>query len=397
MIAKQSIGKSFQGALAYNLKKMDQEKPEAKAELLATNFSSMKLEEMKKELAVMKAMNPRLTRNTWHTSLNFAIGEHLTNAKMKAIAEEYMTRMGFDNNLYCIFRHHDAGHPHCHILALRNRFDGTVVSDSQNYRQSETIVRELEQKYQLQVARNSRRSANKAPDKDELEMMQRTGKTSHKLILQEKVSEALKQSRTLDQFIRQLEKQGVHVLFNQASTGRVSGISYHMPGFRIRGQALGNHYKWGSIIKQIDYEQSRDGQAIRQANRRTTAQYGQKNGDGSERNHQQSQSTKGGVDQDYGRSAKPGSIPRFQNAGIGGANSPAKQTANEHGFDLQRAKDASEDLDHHLSGLRHSGSSGGNHVNPAAFILPVSDEDEATDRKRKWKNRDERRKIGRGI
>jgi hypothetical protein len=36
---------------------------------------------------------------------------------MKNIAEEYMTRMGFDNNLYIIFRHHDSNHPHCHILA----------------------------------------------------------------------------------------------------------------------------------------------------------------------------------------------------------------------------------------------------------------------------------------
>lgn len=385
MIAKQSIGKSFQGALAYNLKKMEQEKPEAKAELLATNFSSMNLEEMKKELAVMKAMNPRLTRNTWHTSLNFAVGEHLTNAKMKAIAEEYMTRMGFDNNLYCIFRHHDAGHPHCHILALRNRFDGTVVSDSQNYRQSENIVRELEQKYQLQVARDSRRSTNKAPDKDELEMMQRTGKASHKLILQEKVSEALRQTRTLDQFIRQLEKQGVNVLFNQASTGRVSGISYHLPGFTIRGQALGNRYKWGSIIQQIDYEQSRDGQAIRQANSRTTAKYGQKNGNGSERNHQQHQGTTPNVEHDDRQSAQIGSIPRQQAFGTGGENSPDNQTAKDHGDDLQRTKDGSEDLDHHLPGLRHPGSSGSHHPDPAAFIPPVSDEDEATDNKRKWR------------
>jgi hypothetical protein len=187
------------------------------------------------------------------------------------------------------------------------------------------------------------------------------------------------------------------VLFNQASTGRVSGISYHMPGFRIRGQALGNHYKWGSIIKQIDYEQSRDGQAIRQANHRTTATYGQKGAGGDERNHQRHQSTKRGVEHDYRQSEKPGNIPHYQSTGIGGANSPAKQTANEHGFDVQRAKDASEDMDRHLSGLRYSGSSGGHHVNPVAFIPPVSDEEDATDNKRKWKNRDEKRKIGRGI
>jgi hypothetical protein len=75
----------------------------------------------------------------------------------------------------------------------------------------------------------------KAPNKDELEMMQRTGKPSRKLLLQHQVKEALKKSETISQFINNLEKQNINVLFNQAITGRVSGITYLMPGFKIRG------------------------------------------------------------------------------------------------------------------------------------------------------------------
>jgi hypothetical protein len=86
-----------------------------------------------------------------------------------------------------------------------------------------------------------------------------------------------------------------------------------------------------------------------------------------------------------------------QASGTGSENSTDHPTANEHGLDVQRAKDASEDLDRHLPGVRHTGSSGSHHINPAAFISLVSDEDEVTDNKRKWKNRDEKRKIGRGI
>ena len=78
----------------------------------------------------------------------------------------------------------------------------------------------------------------------------------------------------MSQFINNLEKQSINVLFNQASTGRVSGITYLIPGFKIRGQALGNQFKFGSITKQIYYEQSRDGQAISQANSRTRAKFG---------------------------------------------------------------------------------------------------------------------------
>lgn len=42
--------------------------------------------------------------------------------------------------------------------------------------------------------------------------------------------------------------------------------------------------------------------------------------------------------------------------------------------DIQRTKDATEDLDRHLPGFRHTGSSGSHHPNPAAFIPPVSEE-----------------------
>jgi hypothetical protein len=105
------------------------------------------------------------------------------------------------------FRHHDSNHPHCHILATRNRFDGTVVSDSNNYRRSEKIVRELEKKYNLQTVKSSKLSKLKAPNKDELEMIERTGKPSKKLILQHQVKEALKQSATMSEFIRNLEKK----------------------------------------------------------------------------------------------------------------------------------------------------------------------------------------------
>src|SRR5690606_933747 len=114
----------------------------------------------------------------------------------------------------------------------RTKFDGSTVSDSNNYKRSEKIVRQLERKYGLQQAEASERSTLRAPDKDELEMVQRTGKASQKMILQEKVSLALAESKNLKVFITHLEQAGVQVLFNQASTGRVSGITYFMDDFK---------------------------------------------------------------------------------------------------------------------------------------------------------------------
>src|SRR5690606_1401867 len=115
MIAKQSIGSSFMGALNYNLKKMNSPDKKARAELLATNFISLEKGMIKKEVDLVVSLNPALQRTSYHTGLTFASGEKISIEKLLAIAREYMERMCFDNNPYFIFRHHDSSHPHCHI------------------------------------------------------------------------------------------------------------------------------------------------------------------------------------------------------------------------------------------------------------------------------------------
>src|SRR5690606_14800777 len=306
MIAKQSIGSSFMGALSYNMKKMNNPDKTERAELLATNFISLEKSVIKKEAVLVASLNPRLKKNTYHTSLNFAQGESVSNEKMLAVAREYMERMGFDDNPYFIFRHNDSNHPHCHILVLRTKFDGSTVSDSNNYKRSEKIVRQLERKYGLQQAEASERAILRAPDKDELEMVQRTGRASRKMVLQEKVNSALLKSRTLKTFISHLERAGVQVLFNQASTGRVSGITYFMDDFKAKGQVLGNRFKWANIIKTLDYEQARDSQEISQANSRTRAKFGEGSKNRSRGTGADSRDLEGHTPQPNG----PGQLPR---------------------------------------------------------------------------------------
>lgn len=188
--------------------------------------------------------------------------------------------MGYTNNQFLIFRHHDAEHPHLHLLANRICFDGRVVSDSNNYEKSEALVRSLEKQYGLKAALDSKQALNKAPTKNEIEMSLRTGQPSKKRLLQQLLGDLLQNrdngNRKLSfaDFIRQGEALGIHFLFNRASTGRVTGITYQYEDFKITGKALGNRYKWGELVKQLDYEQERDDRSIsqRQGNRTATAE-----------------------------------------------------------------------------------------------------------------------------
>ena len=79
---------------------------------------------------------------------------------------------------------------------------------------------------------------------------------------------------SIQEMISKGEQSGIHFLFNRASTGRISGITYFHNGFKIKGQQLGERFKWAELIKNVNYEQIRDSEAIGQANGRTTAIYG---------------------------------------------------------------------------------------------------------------------------
>ncbi len=252
-------------------------------------------------------MRPNLSRYVYHTSLNFSSEElqSLNNEKLKAIAEDYLFAMGFKNNQYMIFRHYDAGHPHIHLLVNRIGFDGNVVSDSNNYRKSEKVLRALEYRYNLIAVEQSKfiafKLSNGVPfklkntitteqgivitrkqyngvtrrvNRDEIAMMSRKGKISDKLLLQEVLGQLLAfKPKSVTDFIRMGEKAGVNFLFNQASTGRVSGVTYFFKDFKAKGQALGNQFKWWELIKNVPYNAERDNAAIGEANKRTVSKF----------------------------------------------------------------------------------------------------------------------------
>ncbi|SKC45973.1 relaxase/mobilization nuclease domain-containing protein [Ohtaekwangia koreensis] len=258
-------GKSFRGALLYNLEKVRTKG----AKVLDTNFSSVEENAIMKEIFLVRMLRPGLSRYFYHTSLNFPPDENLSDQKLTAIAKDFLHESGFTQHQYILFRHHDAEHPHIHLLVNRIGFDGSVVSDSNDYAKAEQILRQLEVKHGLRQVPSSKYTKERAVTHDELEMMKRTKVPSVKAKLQVQLKDILKQKLTTDQFIVALEKRGINVLFNQATTGYISGISFGYQGMLFKGGSLGNDYKWSSLKNSINYDLERDRESIMQANART--------------------------------------------------------------------------------------------------------------------------------
>lgn len=269
MTANMIKGKGFRGALRYNLDKVQ----EGVAEVLDYSFVEVSEKTIMKEIEIVKAMRPNLQKFFYHTSINFPPNEDLTNKRMLEIGHDYLWESGFDQHQYIMFRHHDADHPHLHILVNRIGFDGRVLSDSNDFSRCEKILRQLERKYHLTEVASSSQARVRAITKDELEMIKRTNKPSQKITLQSIIQKILKDKPGLStqEFIEALQNCKINVLFNQASTGYVSGISYSYEGMIVKGAKLGNDFKWSSIKNAIDYEQVRDRVIIHETNLRTKA------------------------------------------------------------------------------------------------------------------------------
>ncbi len=263
MTGNQIKGRGFRGALRYNLDKVARNV----AEVLDSSFARSTEEGIMKEVRMIRSLRPRLEKYFYHTSINFPPGENPNNELMKKIGNEYLQKSGFHANQYIMFRHHDAGHPHLHILVNRIGYDGSLVSDSNDFQRSENVLRELERKYHLTQVLPSRAASRRALSKDEIEKNKRTGLSGHKERLQSAVRFVLK-SKHLDvaSFLSQLESKGVRVLFNQASTGHVSGVTYELEGFRITGARLGNEFKWTSIRSRIGFGADNDKDVIKKNN-----------------------------------------------------------------------------------------------------------------------------------
>jgi hypothetical protein len=258
-------GKSFRGALRYNLEKVGTKG----AKILDTNFSSIAERDIMKEIFLVRMQRPALGKYFYHTSLNFPPDENLSDQKITAIAKEFLYESGFTQHQYILFRHHDAGHPHVHLLVNRIGFDGSVVSDSRDYTKAEQILRLLEVKHGLRQVPSSRCSKERAVTHDELEMMKRTKSHSTKVKLQVQLKDILSRKPTTDQFIAELERRRINILFNQATTRYISGISFGYEGKLFKGGSLGNAFKWNSIKNSMDFNLERDRESIIQANAHT--------------------------------------------------------------------------------------------------------------------------------
>lgn len=152
MVVRITSPHSLQRTLNYNEQKCQKGKAvciHAEGYLLSPGM--MNFHDKLERLQDLQLRNERSKKsNTLHISLNFDPSEKLSREKMSQIAQSYMEKIGFGNQPYLVYQHHDAGHPHVHIVTTNIQADGKRI-DTYNIgrNQSETARKEIELDYML--------------------------------------------------------------------------------------------------------------------------------------------------------------------------------------------------------------------------------------------------------
>ena len=152
MVVRITSPHSLQKALNYNEQKC--RKNQAKC-IHAGNYllqpEQMNFHQKMERMQDLIARNERAKKsNTLHISLNFDPSEKFALDKLTRIATAYMEKIGFGSQPYLVYEHHDAGHPHIHILTTSIQPDGKRI-DTYNIgrNQSEQARKELEKSFGL--------------------------------------------------------------------------------------------------------------------------------------------------------------------------------------------------------------------------------------------------------
>ncbi len=155
MVGRITKGASIRGVLEYNAEKVRN----GEATVLYGNLvlgdceQSDTFDMQRALLSFQPYLDTRKIKDpVFHVSLNPDITDCLTDAQLTEIAREYMERMGFGQQPYYVFKHRDIDREHIHIVSVRLRDDGSIISDSNERYRTGVIMRDIEQRYGLRPA-----------------------------------------------------------------------------------------------------------------------------------------------------------------------------------------------------------------------------------------------------
>ena len=157
MVAKISTGRTIGGVIRYN----EQKVKSGQAKLVHMGgfaHENLTLNEKILSFKKLQKLNARTKTNTVHVSLNFSPKDTIDEFTLQKIAADYLKGIGFENQLYLLYQHFDAAHPHIHLVTTNITCEGKrIETHNLGKIKSEKTRREIEDRYHLVKAEEQRK------------------------------------------------------------------------------------------------------------------------------------------------------------------------------------------------------------------------------------------------
>ena len=154
MVAKIGRGKSLFGALSYNMDKVKKNTATVLAgqKILESPDGSFNIPQISNSFQAYLVANRKTEKPVVHISLNPDPDDQVSSNDYKAIAKDYMEKMGYGKQPFIVFKHNDIERTHIHIVTVCVDEEGRKISDAFEKRKSMAACRELERNYNLKSA-----------------------------------------------------------------------------------------------------------------------------------------------------------------------------------------------------------------------------------------------------
>lgn len=260
MIGRQIKGRGFRGLVEYLAGKEG-------ASILAGNLLTKTPREIASELEQVRSLRPTLRRAVFHMPIRPAPGEQLTDSQWREVAERTIAGMGFSGSPWIAYLHRDAREVHLHLVASRIAYNGSIVSDANDYARAQRILRAIERDYGLRAVGASDQA--KPPRSSERQRSERTGEVSTREQLRQSIIDASRGGPSVAGFLERLRSRGIEVQFRVAPRGQVTGISYRSGPQAFAGYSLGPAFTWRGLQTRLGvrFDPARDLPAIFAARR----------------------------------------------------------------------------------------------------------------------------------
>ena len=258
MVGKVLTRASFDRTIDYNINKLSQTNDTVgaleynlnKSELFHTNLIGDK-ETFAKQMLLVANQNDRIKNPVKHFVISFAPDDEkkVTKDLCKEIVDDYLKGMGYENNQFCAFIHKDTDNLHIHIVCNRVKFDGKVVSDSNEKYKSRAILTEMEKKYGFVQTKEAKRSNYQSYKVSKNQFENKNLIEDEKIkYMREQVRFALKKHPiTLESLKKLLSEKHIEVEI----TKNGKGLEYMLGDFKIHGSQLNKLYSFNNINAQL--------------------------------------------------------------------------------------------------------------------------------------------------